>query len=462
MATGQSNDGYDFDLLTLGAGSGGVAASRRAAALGARVAVIEQSRVGGTCVIRGCVPKKLLMYAAQFGDLLGEARGYGWRIDDQGFSMAQWAASKAAEIDRLEGVYRRMLDGSKVALIEGRGHVVDPHTVEVGGRRIRAKHLLIATGARPAHDALPGLAHCATSDDLLDLHELPARAAVIGGGYIAVEFASMLARLGVEVHMFYRAELPLRGFDDDMRRRAAQALQQAGLTLHAGRVPKRIERSGEMFTLQFADGEPASFPFVLNATGRRPNTEGLGLDTVGVELARNGAVRADARGATKVAGVWAIGDVTDRLNLTPVAIAQGRALAERLFAGGTREVDLSSVATAVFMLPPLATIGLTEAKAREQGLGLKIFEADFRPMKQAFIDGKERCYMKLLVDAASDRVVGIHMLGADAPEIMQSLAVAVSCGATKAQFDRTIAMHPTAAEEFVLMREPSREVAAAA
>jgi len=447
---------YDFDLLVLGAGSGGVAASRRAALHGARVAIVEGSRVGGTCVIRGCVPKKLMMYAAQYGDAFREAAGYGWVGGGMQFDMAQWAASKAAETNRLEGVYRQLLAGGKVELIEGWARIAGPNTVTVGERTITAEHLLIATGAAPVRDSLPGIEHCATSDDLLDLTTLPERAAVIGGGYIAVEFASILARLGVQVSQFYRDRLPLRGFDEDLRTRAAAALQAGGIALHPAAAPQRIERTGAGFAFEFADGRRREFPFVLNATGRRPNTQGLGLETLGLTLAAHGAVPVNARHHTPAVGVHAIGDVTNRNNLTPVAIAEGRALADALFGTSPPEVDLSLVASAVFLLPPIATVGPNEADALARGHALKVFEADFRPMRQTFFGGQERSYMKLLVDAATDRVLAVHMLGADAPEIVQSLAVALTCGATKAQFDRTIAVHPTAAEEFVLMREPSR------
>jgi glutathione reductase (NADPH) len=449
---------YDFDLLTIGAGSGGVAASRRAAHHGAKVAIVEASRVGGTCVIRGCVPKKLMMYAAQYGDAFAEARGYGWELGEPHFDMSRWATAKAAETQRLEHIYRQLLAGSKVELVEGLAHIEGPHRVRVGERLITAKHLLVAVGASPVRDSIPGIEDCATSDELLDLRELPERAAVIGGGYIALEFAGILARLGVKVSLFYRARLPLRGFDEDLRTRAAAALQAAGIDLHPGTAPREIQRAGDQWLLIDADERMSEYPFVLNATGRLPNTRRLGLQTLGIELDEAGAVPVNAQLHTAAAGVYAIGDVTHKQNLTPVAIAEGRALADSLFGPNPRQVDLSLVASAVFTLPPIASIGPNESEALAAGHKLKIFEADFRPMRQAFIDGTERCYMKLLVDAQTDKVLAVHMLGADAPEIVQSLAVALTAGATKAQFDRTIAVHPTAAEEFVLMREASRTV----
>ncbi len=451
---------YDFDLITLGAGSGGVSASRRAALHGARVAIVEGGRVGGTCVLRGCVPKKLLMYAAQYGDGMQEARGYGWQLGEAHFDMPTWAAAKAAETTRLEGIYRQLLTGSGVQLVEGWGRVDGPHTVQVGAQRLTARHILVATGGTPVRDSIPGIDACATSDDLLDLQTLPARAAVVGAGYIAVEFASMLARLGVQVHLFYRGTLPLRGFDAMLRTAAANALQAAGVVLHPGAAPQRIDRDGDQYLLDLGDGQRLAFPWVLNATGRQPNTAGLGL-AADVVLDSHGAVRVDDQCNTRVPGVYAIGDVNNHHNLTPVAIAQGRALADRLFGPSHRPVDLRLVPSAVFMLPPMASVGPSEEAALAAGHRLQVFETDFRPMKQAFIGGAERCAMKLLVDADSQKVLAVHMAGADAPEIVQSLAVALTAGATKDDFDRTIAMHPTAAEEFVLLRQVSRTLPAA-
>ncbi|HEY6134875.1 MAG TPA: glutathione-disulfide reductase [Rubrivivax sp.] len=444
---------HDFDLITLGAGSGGVAASRRAALHGARVAIVEGRRVGGTCVLRGCVPKKLLMYAAQFGDGFGEARGYGWDVGTPRFEMARWAAAKAVETARLEGVYRQMLAGSGVQLVEGWATLDGPHTVVVGERRLTARHILVATGSSPVRDSIPGIEACATSDDLLDLQALPERAGIIGGGYVAVEFASMLARLGVAVTMFYRDRLPLRGFDEMLRGAAAAALQAAGVELQPGGAPQRVEQVAAGFRLVRGEDSVHDFPWVLNATGRRPNTAGLDL-----ALDAYGGVPVDCGMRTATPGVYAVGDVTNRTNLTPVAIAEGRALADSLFGPAPREVDLSRVASAVFMLPPIASVGPSEADALAAGHDLKVYETDFRPMKQAFVGGNERTRMKLLVDAATDKVLAVHMIGTDAPEIVQSLAVALSAGATKADFDRTIAVHPTAAEEFVLLREAARTV----
>ena len=453
----------DFDLITIGAGSGGVAASRRAAAHGARVAIVEAGRVGGTCVLRGCVPKKLLMYAAQYGDALAEAPGYGWQVpvDNVAFDMGRWQAAKSAETKRLEGVYRTMLTQSGVEIVEGHGRFVDAHTIAVGSRRLSAPHILIASGASPVRDVIPGTERCATSDDLLDLAALPERVAMIGGGYIAVEFASMFARLGVKVSLLYRDRLPLRGFDADLRTRLATALADAGVELLPGQVPLRVDGDPGAWRLGLPNGSTLNVPWVLNATGRRPNTAGLGLAAIGVATDAQHAVRVDAMCHSTLPHVLAIGDVTNRKNLTPVAIAEGRAVADRLF-GGVRgaAVDLRRVATAVFTLPPIGTIGPCESDLADDGVALRVYEADFKPMRHTFTGRSERCYMKLLVDDASDRVLGVHMIGADAPEIVQSLAVALTAGATKAHFDATVAVHPTAAEEFVLLRTLARRLPA--
>lgn len=453
----------DFDLVVIGAGSGGVAASRRAAAHGARVAIVEAGRVGGTCVLRGCVPKKLLMYAAQYGSAFAEARGYGWTLPAAPqFEMAHWQAAKSAETTRLEGLYRRLLEASGVTLFEGAGHLDGAGRVRVGDERLTARHIILATGASPVRDSLPGIETCATSNELLDLEALPRRAAIIGSGYIAVEFAGMLARLGVQVAMYFRAELPLRGFDPMLRAAAASALQAAGVELHAGVLPQRVRPLLEGFALELGDERAVEVDWVLNATGRRPNSAGLGLASVGLAPRADGAVAVDDALRTGVDGLYAIGDLTQRMNLTPVAIAEGRALADTLFAATPRQVDLTRVAHAVFLLPPIASVGPTEDELAAAGRPVTVFETDFNPMRQAFLGAGatrgERTHMKLLVDSGSDRVLAVHMIGADAPEIVQSLAVALSAGATKAHFDRTLAVHPTAAEEFVLLREPVRRL----
>jgi Pyruvate/2-oxoglutarate dehydrogenase complex, dihydrolipoamide dehydrogenase (E3) component, and related enzymes len=444
-----------YDLIVIGAGSGGVAASRRAAAHGARVLIAEADRVGGTCVIRGCVPKKLMMYAAGCSQLLSEAAGFGWTGLAGRFEMARWADAKAREIGRLEGIYRKLLADSGVELVAGRARLASPGLVEVCGRTLRSDHVLIATGSSPAQDALPGLALAMTSNEVLDLREVPESLLVVGGGYIAVEFASILAGLGSQVTLAFRDTHPLRGFDRDLRTRLADALAGRGITLASGVALHGLAQSEKGFELQRADGSVLRASAALNATGRRPNTAGLGLAEAGVQTDVRGAIAVDLDSHTTAGGIWAIGDVTNRVNLTPVAIAEGRAFADSVFGRSASRVDHRTVASAVFTDPPIATVGLTEADAAREG-PVDVYESDFRPMKSAFAGGTARTYMKLVVDGLSDRVLGIHMIGTDAPEIVQSLAVAMSCGATKRDFDRTLAVHPTAAEEFVLMREPAR------
>jgi glutathione reductase (NADPH) len=454
---------HPYDLIVIGAGSGGVAAARRASSHGARVAIVEADRVGGTCVIRGCVPKKLMMYAAGFSQALQEAQGFGWTGVAGRFEMARWAEAKAREIDRLEGIYRQMLADAKVTLLMGQAQIVSANTVAVGGQTLTAPRILIATGGTPSHGALPGLDQAMSSNEVLNLRSLPESLLVIGGGYIAVEFASILAGLGSRVTLAFRDTHPLRGFDTDLRTRLSKALHERGLALAAGVPMKALERqgTGSGFTLHRADGSASSADAALNATGRRPNTAGLGLEALGVQLNAQGAIAVDADSRSTVPGIWAIGDVTQRVNLTPVAIAEGRAFADTELAQRPTRVDHRTVASAVFTDPPIATVGLTEAQAAQHG-PVDVYESDFRPMKTAFAGGNARSYMKLVVDGLNERVLGIHMIGADAPEIVQSLAVAMTCGATKRDFDRTLAVHPTAAEEFVLMREPKRRHGGAA
>jgi glutathione reductase (NADPH) len=369
--------------------------------------------------------------------------------------MARWADAKARELERLEGVYRRMLADSGVELVDGRARLLGPGAVEVAGRLLRSERVLVATGSSPAQDALPGLALAMTSNEVLDLRDVPRTLLVIGGGYIAVEFASILAGMGAQVTLAYRDTHPLRGFDHDLRTRLAQALTQRGITLAGGVGLHALVRGAAGFELQRADGSLLSAEAVLNATGRRPNTAGLGLAEAGVQLDARGAIAVDVDSRTTTSGLWAIGDVTNRVNLTPVAIAEGRAFADSEFGRHGVRVDHRTVASAVFTEPPIATVGLTEADAARQG-PVDVYESDFRPMRTAFVGSAARSYMKLVVDGLSGVVLGMHMIGTDAPEIVQSLAVAMTCGATKRDFDRTLAVHPTAAEEFVLMREPAR------
>jgi glutathione reductase (NADPH) len=451
---------YDFDLFTIGAGSGGVAGSRRAGSYGARVGICEDSRVGGTCVIRGCVPKKLLVYGAQFADAFADAAGYGWHVAPPVHDFAALIAAKNREIDRLEGIYRKLLADSGVKLIEGRARLADPHTIEIDGKRYTAETIMIATGAHPVMPAIPGIEHAITSNEALELPDLPRRIVIVGGGYIAVEFAGIFGTLGADVAIVIRGEELLRGFDDDVRVCLAQELRNRGLTIHARTEIARIEKRGRGLTAFTAQGDELDADCVMYATGRKPNTRTLGLESIGIACNESGAVPVDEWSRTKVPHIYAVGDVTDRLNLTPVAIAEGRAIAETLYNNNPTKVDHANVATAVFSQPPVGAVGLTEREARQKHQ-IDVYRTRFRPMKHTLSGRDERTMMKLVVDRASDRVLGCHMVGADAPEIIQGLAIALKCGATKRQFDQTIGIHPTSAEEFVTMRDKVPEPVAA-
>ena len=444
---------YDYDLFVIGAGSGGVRAARVSAGHGAKVAIAEEYRVGGTCVIRGCVPKKLLVYAAHFREEVEDAAGYGWTIPEARFDWATLIANKDKEIGRLEAIYRKTLAGAGVALMEGRARLVGPHDIEIAGRRITAEKILIATGAHPV--MLPGFdaENSITSNEAFHLERLPERIAIIGGGYIAVEFAGIFNGLGSKVSLLYRRDQILRGFDDDLRHGLAAELVQKGIDLKLHAMVHRIERVGDAWRLTLGDGSSLDVDKVMVATGRRPNTAGLGLEAAGVALAQHGAVAVDAYSKTSQSHIYAIGDVTDRLNLTPVAIREAMAFADTVFGGRPWAMDHEGVASAVFSQPPIGSVGLTEAKARERFAAVDIYKERFRPMKYTLSGRDEHTLMKLVVDRTSQRVLGAHMLGPDAPEIIQSLAVAVKMGATKQQFDEAVAVHPTAAEEFVTMRK---------
>ncbi|NEX64760.1 glutathione-disulfide reductase [Noviherbaspirillum galbum] len=449
-----------YDLIAIGGGSGGVAAARRAAAHGARVAIIEQANLGGTCVHRGCIPKKLLMYASQFRASFDLAAAYGWSAGQPEFSMAHWQDAKTRELERLETVYENMLRQADVTVIRGTATIMGAGEVRVGDRTMACKNLLIATGGRPSTAPIPGLDTALTSDDILQLRTVPERLAVVGGGYIGMEFASMFARLGSKVSVFFRANAPLSGFDEELRERLRQAMEHAGIAVFPQTLPRSLARDGSGYRMVLQDGQEMRFDAVLNATGRVPNTAGLGLDAIGLELTAAGAIPVDSYSKTRIPGVHAIGDVTNRVNLTPVAIAEGRAFADTVFGGQDTPFFHDQVATAVFTDPPIGTIGLGETQANARG-PTTVYETQFKPMQTAFAGRDNRSYMKLVTDSETAKVIGIHMIGPDAPEIIQSLAVAMRAGATKREFDRTIAVHPTAAEEFMLMREPVRTYAAA-
>jgi glutathione reductase (NADPH) len=445
---------YDYDLLTIGAGSGGVAGSRRAAGYGARVAICEELRVGGTCVLRGCVPKKLLVYGAQFADAFADAAGFGWSVAPPRFDWPGLIVAKDQEIGRLSQIYINMLNNSGVTIIDGRGVVCDAHTVEVGGRTYTADKILVATGGHPTVPDIPGIEHVISSNEALDLPHLPRRIVIVGGGYIAVEFAGIFKGFGSEVVEIIRREELLYGFDDDLRVMLAQEMRNRGIEIHTRtQVARIVKAPREGYSVFTTIGQEISADLVMYATGRRPNTRGLGLAEAGVALDENGAVSVDEWQRSSVSNIYAVGDVTDRLNLTPVAIAEARAIAETLYNGNPIKMDHRDVPTAVFSQPPIGTVGLTEEEAHREHRDIDVYCARFKPMKNTLSGRDERTFMKLLVDAATDRVVGCHMLGQDAPEIAQGLAVAIKCGATKRQFDETVGIHPSAAEEFVTMRE---------
>ena len=446
---------HDFDLIVIGAGSGGVRASRISARHGARVAVIEESRPGGTCVIRGCVPKKLLMYGSAFSADAADAAGYGWRVTVDGHDWPALISAKDSELDRLEGIYRSLLGNAGVELIEGRGTVTGPHSVSVNGREITAGHILIATGGWPQIPDVPGLAdHAITSNEALDLPDRPDSVLVYGAGYIAIEFASIFNGFGIETHLVYRGDLPLRGFDEDIRLQSAEALAGRGIILHPGCTLTEVTAAGDRRIAALCNGSRLDVAQVMAATGRAPNTAGLGLEAAGVELGRGGEIIVNPDSRTSVASIYAVGDVTDRIALTPVAIAEGHALADSLFGGRPRQVSHHNVPSAVFTQPPIGSVGMTEAQAAKAFDKITVFTSKFNAMKNTLSGRSEKTFMKLIVETATDKVVGAHMLGPDAGEIMQGIGVAVIAGATKADFDATIGIHPTAAEEFVTMRTP--------
>ncbi len=448
--------GYDYDLFVIGAGSGGVRAARVAAGFGARVAIAEADRPGGTCVIRGCVPKKLLVYAAHFREDLEDAAGYGWNAQAT-FSWAALIANKDREIARLEGIYRTLLESAGVTLIEGCATQADRHTVQVAGRRCTAAHILVATGGRPFRPAIPGSEHAITSDEAFQLPELPARVLIVGGGFIAVEFAGIFHGLGAEVTLAYRGEQILRGFDDEVRRHLHDEYMRKGIGVRLQTDVTGVERDadGSLRAALDTGGQSGQIgaDAVMFATGRVPATAGLGLEAAGVALDAQGAVPVDEYSTSSVPNIHAVGDVTNRLALTPVAIREGAALATTLFGGRRVPVDHRDVPHAVFSQPPVGSVGLTEAAAIAAYGRLDVYAATFRPLKHTLSGREERTLVKLVVDAASQRVVGAHMVGPDAPEIIQGIAIAVKAGLTKDEFDATVAIHPTAAEEFVTLRE---------
>ena len=446
---------FDYDLFVIGAGSGGVRAARMASQHGAKVIVAEEYRVGGTCVIRGCVPKKLFVYASHFSETFEDAAGFGWTVPKPTFDWHTLLANKDAEIDRLNGIYIRNLENSGVEIVEERAVLEGPNTIRlvVSDRTVTARYILIATGAAPFVPELPGAEFAITSNEAFHLEQLPERVTVIGGGYIAVEFAGIFHGLGVQTSLFYRGEQILRGFDDDLRYGLAAELKKKHMDLRTHTSVTSIEKAGETFRVHLEDGTTHETDLVMYATGRNPNTAGLGLMNAGVELDRNGAVVVDARSKSSVDNIYAVGDVTDRVALTPIAIREGAAFAETVFNDNAMAVDHRCIATAVFSQPELGTVGLTEAEARAEFGDVDIYKSSFRPMKHTLSGRDEKMIMKLIVEPESDKVLGCHIMGPDAGEMAQVLGIAVRLGTTKAQFDATVAVHPTAAEELVTMRE---------
>ncbi|CAL9750804.1 unnamed protein product [Musa acuminata subsp. burmannicoides] len=479
LATRASADGgngapdprqFDFDLFTIGAGSGGVRASRFAATYGAKVAICElpfstissesAGGVGGTCVLRGCVPKKLLVYSSKYSHEFEESRGFGWTYEAD--PMHDWStliANKNAELQRLTGIYKNILQNSGVTLIEGRGKIVDPHTVDVDGKHYTARHILISVGGRPNLPDIPGIEHAIDSDAALDLPSKPEKIAIVGGGYIALEFAGIFNGLKSEVHVFIRQKKVLRGFDEEIRNFVSEQMSLRGIEFHTEETPQAILKSSDgLLSLRTNKETVDGFSHIMFATGRRPNTKNLGLEDVGVELAKNGAILVDEYSQTSVDSIWAVGDATDRLNLTPVALMEGGAFAKTVFGKEPTVPDYRAVPSAVFCQPPIGQVGLTEEQAIQEYGDVDIYTANFRPLKATLSGLPDRVFMKLIVCSSTNKVLGVHMCGEDSPEIIQGIAIAVKAGLTKADFDSTVGIHPTSAEEFVTMRSPTRKI----
>ncbi len=455
---------FDYDLFVIGGGSGGVRAARMAAGTGARVAIVESYRYGGTCVIRGCVPKKLFSYAAHYHEDFEDAAGFGWKVGKSRFDWKRLMANKDAEILRLEGIYERLLNDAGVEIQRGHGRLLDAHGIEVQGaagtegenptRSFSAETILIATGGAPTYPPGHGWEFAISSNEVFELDALPERAVVYGGGFIAVEFASIFNGLGVQVTEIYRGPQILRGFDDDVRNTLAAEMVKKGIALRVETTIDHIEKTASGLALRLSDGDTLETDLVLAATGRRPNTGNLGLSAAGVALNEGGAIMVDAYSCTSQPNIYAVGDVTDRIALTPVAIAEAMAFVDTVYRGTPRAMDHRDVPSAVFSHPTVSTVGLSEHEAREVCAEIDIYRSSFRPLRHTLTGRDERAMMKLIVDRPSQKVVGAHMVGADAPEIIQGFAVAIKAGATKQIFDATLGIHPTAAEEFVTLREP--------
>lgn len=444
---------HDFDLFVIGVGSGGTRAARMVAATGARVAAAESSWLGGTCVNVGCVPKKLLVYGSHFPEDVEDAKAYGWDMKIEGFDWQRLIRNKNTEIERLNGIYRRLLDNAGVTLFETHAEIIDRHTIQVGDRTVTTDKLLIATGGWPSMPDLPGIEHAISSNEVFFLEKKPERFVVVGGGYIALEFAGIMNGMGAEVTQIYRGEQILRGFDGDVRETVAAEVRKKGVDLRTGVNIWEIEKHGDNLLAKLTDGTEIVADCIMYATGRHPRIDGFGLERLGLEITKQGGIKVDEYSRTNLDNVWAIGDVTHRMALTPVAIHEAMAFHRTEFLGEPTPVDHADIPSAVFSQPPVGSVGLTEEQARDRHGELDIYRSTFTPMKHTLTGRDEKTLMKIIVDQASQKVVGVHMVGPDAGEIIQGIAIAVKMGATKQDFDRTIGIHPTAAEEFVTMRE---------
>jgi glutathione reductase (NADPH) len=451
------NTEFDYDLFVIGAGSGGVRAARMAAAKGKKVAVAEERYLGGTCVNVGCVPKKLFVYASQFSELFHASAGFGWNVDSQ--PRLNWATlrdNKTAEIERLNGIYNSLIDNSGAQLFDGRAIIAGPHLVTVNGETYRARTILVATGGWPYIPEFPGSEHALSSNEMFFLDKLPSSAVVVGGGYIAVEFAGILNGLGVETHLVYRGPKLLKSFDAEMSDKVTQGMSAKGVNIHLNTEIIQISKTADQLSVALNTGATLDTELVLYATGRQANTAGLGLETTNVVMRNNGSIQVDESFATAEPSIYALGDVIDRVQLTPVAIQEAMVLVDHLYGEGSATINYSDIPTAVFCQPELGTVGLSEEQARAEYEDIAVYVSDFKPMLQTLGGGNDRITMKLVVDTQTDAVVGCHMVGEHAAEIIQGMGIALKAGATKAHFDATVGIHPSAAEEFVTMREKAR------
>ena len=448
-------DKFDYDLFVIGAGSGGVRAARMASSFGARVAITEDRYLGGTCVNVGCVPKKLLVYASHFSEDFENARGFGWKPGPAEFNWQKLIKNKNTEIERLNGVYEKILSSAGVELIDGHGTLVDEHTVAIDGKNYSAERILIATGGWPSIPDIPGKEHVISSNEVFFLEKLPEKVVIAGGGYIAVEFAGIFNGLGVDTTLLYRGPLFLRGFDEDVRKFLAEEMRKKGIKLKFETNIDSIEKTDNQLLATLTDGSTLTADQILYATGRKPKTEGIGIESLGIKLDKAAAIIVNDEYQTNIPSIYAVGDVTNRINLTPVALAEGMFLARRLYNNEISPVDYENIPTCVFSQPNIGTVGLTEEEARDKYDQIDIYKSSFTPMKHTLSGDDEKTFMKLIVDKTTNLVIGVHMVGPDAGEIMQGIGIAMKAGATKADFDKTIGIHPTTAEEFVTMREPA-------